>query len=78
MQAKTADEKERTLKALAHAERPALVQRTLALALAPEVRSQDAPALMRDVASRGGAQLDAAWSFLRTYAACSGAMTLHT
>ncbi len=75
-QAKAADEKERALKALAYAERPALVQRTLALALALEVRSQDAPALLRDVASRGGTQLDAAWSFLCTYAACFGAMKL--
>jgi hypothetical protein len=44
------------------------VQRTLALALAPEVRPQDAPGLLRDVAERGGPQLDAAWAYLQAYA----------
>lgn len=67
-QARTADEEARALAALAHAERPEMVQRTLALVLAPEVRPQDAPGLLRDVAERGGPQLDAAWAFLQACA----------
>lgn len=44
------------------------MQRTLAAVLAEEVRPQDAPGLLHDVAERGGASLDAAWAFLRTCA----------
>ena len=64
-QAKGAVEKARALKALACAERPELVLRTLRAALRPEVAADNAPDLLLDVARRGGAQLDAAWAFFR-------------
>lgn len=41
------------------------MQRTLQAALGPDVAADDAPDLLLDVARRGGAQLDAAWGFLR-------------
>ena len=65
MQAREANEKARALKALASAERPELVQRTLQAAVGPDVAADDAPGLLLDVARRGGAQLDAAWGFFR-------------
>ena len=65
MQAREADEKARALKALASAERPELVQRTLQAAVGHDVAADDAPDLLLDVAQRGGAQLDAAWGFFR-------------
>ncbi|KAK9828032.1 hypothetical protein WJX81_003329 [Elliptochloris bilobata] len=65
--ASAADEQARALKALAFAELPELVQRTIQLALGPDVAADDAPDLLRNVARRGGAQLDAAWAFLREH-----------
>lgn len=66
LQAAEADEKDRRLQALTFARDPALIAATLEYALAPEVRAQDTPSLILGVAQRGGASLQAAWSFLRT------------
>ena len=56
---------------LAWAVEPELVNATLEYALSDAVRAQDAPMLIRAVAKRGGASLEAAWSFLRGYVPAS-------
>lgn len=51
--------------ALAWATEPDLINSTLEYALTDAIRAQDTPMLMGAVAERGGASLQAAWSFLR-------------
>lgn len=54
----------RFLNALPSFRDPALAQRTLALALSPDIRSQDTAALVSGVLASGGGR-DAAWAFVQ-------------
>ncbi|KAL0490859.1 aminopeptidase, partial [Acrasis kona] len=56
-------EKSRCMYALASATKPSLLKRTLELALGPDVRSQDAGSLIRQVA-RSPYGMDIAWDFV--------------
>ena len=65
LQASTADEKARTLAALASAPTRELVRDALEFALSPAVRSQDAEGLLAGMAAQGGAALDDTWHFVK-------------
>lgn len=66
MQAQNANEKSRTLAALAYSPTPGLINATLEFAISDDVRSQDTGSLILRVAGRGGPALAAAWDFVRT------------
>jgi hypothetical protein len=67
LQALSAEEKARALKALSFAKQHELIQQSLDFSLAPEVRAQDSAGLITHVAARGGPSLTAAWAFVREY-----------
>ena len=65
-QATDANEKSRTLIALAFAPTPAQINETLEFSLSDAVRAQDTTSLIVSVAARSRLSLQAAWDFVRT------------